>query len=607
MIRMSAVTLPRRGRPRPSRNVLRRLRRWWADVPRELLWLLLCGLLPIVWAVAQAVQAGWFPVGDDALTALSVYDVFHGHPPLQGAMSATGNASGVLVHHPGPLQYYLLAPVVSLLGGAGWTLAVASGVLSATLISIAIIAGYALAGRWGGIGALAATTTVGVVGGLDTYIRSFNPLPRSLAVVAMMFLVILLLRRRTSALAPFIFVASVIAQTHLSGLPFMAVTVVPLIVIGLVRWWRTRRTLWPMRGWVPRNQPRRRAWTWGCWIVAVACWCAPVLELLLRDPNNLTQVWRFTTSPSRASGTQNDLGEVLLGHLSSVYPFSTEINRFASTQGGFRESTYSLVDLLLGGVCLVLLLGAAFVPKRWLPRAVVLPGWVPTAAKISVWYQLALVLLIYLVPATNHQVWNYTLVPGVLAVTWWVTVTVIGYLLVPALYSWFTVHRSTAPTGWLLGQLVDGRARPSAHVSRALVIGTLCLAIAPLADGEPDSLRAGHGIEQTAQTVARQVSTVGAPPRHVNLVGVGFVSIFDIAPALAYELQRQGVAVHVPSFFTDVEDTEFRKGRTSPPDSVQLILYDPGHQPRRGERFLGKVETLHGTVRIYHRPVSESE
>lgn len=606
-MRARTVTLRPRVRAGSARRGSARLRAWSAAVPADLRGLLLCGLVPVVWAVAQAIHAGWFPVGDDALTALSVYDVFHGHPPLQGAMSATGNASGVLVHHPGPLQYYLLAPVVFLLGGAGWTLAVASGVLSAILICVAIVAGYALAGRWGGIGALAATATVGVVLGLDTYIRPFNPLPRSLAVVAMMFLIVLLLRRRMVALPWFIFTASLITQTHISGLPFMAVVLVPLVVLGLVRWWRDRRTLWPARGWVPRGYRPRPALVWGSWSVAVACWLAPVIELVVRTPNNLTQVWRFTTSSSRASGTTNDLGKVLLGHLSSVYPFSTEVGRFASPLGGFRESDYSFVDLVLGGVCLGLVVGVALVPNRLTPREVVLPGWLPTAARVSLWFQLALLMLMSLVPAMNQQVWNYTLIPGVVAVTWWVIVSsAISCLIVPAV-RWAQTDRADASAGWLFGWRLVGRAKKPVPPARAaLVIGALCLAAAPLADGEPDSLRAGQGLEQAAQDLAADVSTVGAPPRHVNLVGVGFVSIFDIAPALGYELRREGLAVHLPSFFTEVEDTEFRKGTTAPPDSVQLILYDPGHRPDPGERLLEQVDTPHGTVRIYHRPTSES-
>ncbi|MEN3123099.1 hypothetical protein [Janibacter sp. LM] len=536
---------------------------------------------------------------------MSVYDVFHGHPPLQGAMSATADASGVLVHHPGPLQYYLLAPVVYILGGAGWTLAVASGLLSGVLVCIAIGAGYELAGRWGGLGALGATATVGVVGGLDTYIRSFNPLPRSLAVIALLFLVALLLRRRTGALPWFIFVASLITQTHLSGLPFMAVVVVPLTVIGLVRWWQTRRTIWPMRGWIAEGN-RRRAWVWTCWGVFLACWCAPALELLVRQPNNLTQVWRFTTSSSRATGTKNDLGEVLLGHLSSAYPFSSKVGRFASPYGGFLDSEFSVLDLVLGAACLLLLIGVAVVPRRFLPRDVLLPEWLPTLARASLWFQAALVVLIYLVPATNHQVWNYTLVPGVLAVTWWAIITSLGCFviaLIMRIRATDGARRGLRGDGWG----IEGWRGRSPVAARALVVIALCLSAAPLIDGRPSSLHAGHGIENTAQEIAADLTRAGAPPRHVNLVGVGFMSIFDIAPAVGYELRRQGLAVHLPSFFVDVEDTEFRKGRTSPPDSVQLILYDPGHQPDAGEHLIGGVETSRGTVRIYFRPTPEAE
>ncbi len=72
-------------------------------------------LAPLAVAVIAQRNAHWHPVFDLAMTELRVRDVGGSHTPLiglQGRIGPTGS-------HPGPLSFYLLAPVYRLLGLVG--------------------------------------------------------------------------------------------------------------------------------------------------------------------------------------------------------------------------------------------------------------------------------------------------------------------------------------------------------------------------------------------------------------------------------------------------------------------------------------------------------
>ena len=64
----------------------------------------------------------YFPVNDRASIDLMVRDVFSTHPPLVGAYSRGFN-------HPGPLLFWVLAPLTALAGGAAWATLIGSALL----------------------------------------------------------------------------------------------------------------------------------------------------------------------------------------------------------------------------------------------------------------------------------------------------------------------------------------------------------------------------------------------------------------------------------------------------------------------------------------------
>ena len=68
-------------------------------------------------SIVEARNLDWTPTGDEALITLRVREVFSTHPPLIGQPSTADHYAEVdPPHHPGPIQFYLLAPFVKVLG-----------------------------------------------------------------------------------------------------------------------------------------------------------------------------------------------------------------------------------------------------------------------------------------------------------------------------------------------------------------------------------------------------------------------------------------------------------------------------------------------------------
>jgi len=93
--------------------------------------------VPYAAAVVGALEVGWRPSNDDALIALRVHDVLAGEWPQLGQPSTAEHYAGSeIVRHPGPIQFYLFAPVVALVGAnPGLLLGAAAANLGAVLVA----------------------------------------------------------------------------------------------------------------------------------------------------------------------------------------------------------------------------------------------------------------------------------------------------------------------------------------------------------------------------------------------------------------------------------------------------------------------------------------
>jgi len=108
---------------------------------RYLLLALLSLLIPLVISVVVLAQRRWFPANlDFAWTEFRVRDVGTARSPLIGLPGRIGTMV-TQGSHPGPISFYLLAPLYRLLGSSTWALrASAVGLNFAGLIAVLLIA-----------------------------------------------------------------------------------------------------------------------------------------------------------------------------------------------------------------------------------------------------------------------------------------------------------------------------------------------------------------------------------------------------------------------------------------------------------------------------------
>ncbi len=169
-------------------------------------------------ALVRTASSDWTPVGDEAGIWLRTWDVGTENTPLTGVFSRMG------WQHPGPLQFYVSALPLRLLGGKG-----AGLLLSTLLVSLTCVAGIVvLTARRAGGGAalvLALTTAVLCIGYEHFIFGPWNPyvaiLPFALFLVAVWLAAAGDLWATGVAAAAGTFAA----QSHLGALP-------PLLLIG---------------------------------------------------------------------------------------------------------------------------------------------------------------------------------------------------------------------------------------------------------------------------------------------------------------------------------------------------------------------------------------
>jgi hypothetical protein len=259
--------------------------------------LLVVGLVPLLRA-ASILHQGWHPLGDDAIIALRAQDVTRREAPLVGqpttAESLKPGASPS--NHPGPLEFYLLAGPVALLGTRVGTL-IGAGLI----VSLSLVATVWLARRRGGV-VLAALVALGLlalarsIGGTSLH----NPWNSEISLFPMVLSVFAVWSVLAGDLAVAwiaIVALSFVAQVHAGA----AVVAAPLGVVVLVSLVVTR---WRHRA--PRPIGNDEAWdALGDAAIAVddPMWAAdrPAGRLEVRELPNIVIVDHLQAGPVRRS------------------------------------------------------------------------------------------------------------------------------------------------------------------------------------------------------------------------------------------------------------------------------------------------------------------
>lgn len=305
----------------------------------------------------------WYADLDLALTELRIRDVGTRHPPLVG-LSGRIESDGVAGSHPGPLSFWVLAPLYRLYGSTSWAMQAATATLNLAAVGTAAWLGHRRGGRTGALAAVAGMALLLFAYGADRWTQAWNPyLP------LMWWPVVLLAVWSVQcddlvALPIVVVTGSFCLQTHVSylglvpGLGLVAAAGAGAVVLRRRRDDRPAATTHPGR------------WCGGSALLLVVLWIPPLVDEVRHDPGNLTIIRGQFAEPSEPSVGLGDAARTVVGRLDPL-PMLT----------GSAERTGSLVA---GALVLVAWLAAAVVAwRRRSPRSVRALHVVVAAALVS--------------------------------------------------------------------------------------------------------------------------------------------------------------------------------------------------------------------------------
>jgi hypothetical protein len=267
------------------RDLDRRGRLW---VGAFALALLLAPALAFAWAAPD-----WAPANDPALMGLRALDVGSSRTPLVGQPSTTVHYVGgdQNVNHPGPLQFYLMAPAVRVAGTALGMIGVSVLIVGCCLLVTAWAVYRQLGPTAGAIAAVtlaAVTFTTGASSLVNPVSSNMTGYPLLCSMVLLWALVCGDLRLLPLTTV----VVSFTAQQHLSSLPALS-----LAVAGTLAWlalaaWRHRHR-W--RQATVRRQLAR--WTGASVALGLVAWSPVLLDQATNG--NLTMMASFARNSDR--------------------------------------------------------------------------------------------------------------------------------------------------------------------------------------------------------------------------------------------------------------------------------------------------------------------
>jgi hypothetical protein len=498
------------------RSELRARRERWVDGTAMGL-----ALLPVVAILVTRIGSDWFPLGDDASIDLRVRDVFTSAIPLVGPFSHGFN-------HPGPLAFWVLAPLSALTGGAPWSI-----LIGGALVQGAAIAGSGwLALRRGGV-----VLMVLVLGGLglayvglppgNPFIGAWNPN------LAFPFFMLFLLQAWSFALGwrwqllGAAVTATLLVQFHISYAPLIAAAAV--WAVAVVLWGQLRGA--PAR--VPDDlspdqpsYPRVLAVTVG---VTFLLWLAPIVQQLVSNPGNFGLIVRYFRTG----------GGTTIGQWKAAGLFAAEFAWRPPWLGGSDRLLFGLSE---------------------------------TASTVWLLVPIALLAVGFFAAHRSGRVADRRLLElaGITAIASVVAMSRVDLELFPYLFLW----RDTAAvfivvaTLWAVYHGLNVEAHEVGHwavVGIGLV--TIALSFGSVARGIIDASGDLGPIDGQARALATRLAQRDHDGTPVQIRGYGATS--GVTQGLIDALDRKGVPVRVDPQFAD----QYGKQRTAPLRDVDEIWY----------------------------------
>ena len=466
--------------------------------------------LPLIVALVDLHSKHWYPVLDLAMTEFRVRDVGWTHTPLIGLPGriAPGSEQG---SHPGPLSFYLLAPVYRLLGSSSWALEAATVAIHLAAIATALWIGHRRAG-WRGVLAVGALMTIVIRGcGQVLLTQPWNPYLPLLLWIVVLLGVWAVSCGDTLMLIPTVVAGSFCAQTHVPYLLTAGGLTIGALVVATVR--RGRR--------FDRTVIAATA-------LGVVLWIPPVIDQIINDPGNVRKLLKhFGSPPDEPLGFSEGL-KLTLRHLDVWAGFAgqfADIGRFISPASTSR-----------GAVMLVIWIAAAAYAWRFGPVALrTLHGVVAAALLLGV----ISMARIFGLPWFYLTLW-----------AWGTSAVVLGAVVWTAIVAW---RRSACSTPW------TASAIPALSLA-GLLVGS-SLSTVSFADSEVPEERLSVAVEALAgPTYDAIVEGVGAASGPEATYQVRWSDAADIGSpgyGLLDALERRGLDVKADVYF-HIPATEYR-------------------------------------------------
>lgn len=470
---------------------------------RYVLLALLSLSIPLVISVVVLAQRRWFPANlDFAWTEFRVRDVGGPNSPLVGLPGRIGSAvrQG---SHPGPISFYLLAPLYRLLGSSTWALRASAVGLN----FVALIAVLLIARRRGGsfvfLGVFAAAALLINFLGASILTMPWNPY------MPVIWWMVFLLAAWSVMLddlpmLPVLAIAGAFCiQTHISYLGLVGGVSAAVVVWMLYAALKRKDSL--------GEHPLR--WIGISVAFLVLAFISVLWDQLTNSPGNLSIIWEYFTAPPEVAIGFGRALEILLAHLNPLRLITGE----NAATGPIIPGLIFLTIWAASFVAAIKRRGREIVALDALLLVSLLLGLVSTARIFGyVWFYLVL--------------WAWVLLVLMLFATCW---------------SFFAV-------------LAEGRPLERVRIERLLALVLISLPLLLLANASVDALNVRDSTESASEALGDLVLPTIKALNSGDVIGGGESGHYLVEQAYAFDFDET-----LKGFVDELERAGFKAGSST--------------------------------------------